>query len=71
MEKERGVGMEKEVEMEKLEVILRLIKGMKRYEWDKVSHCINKYFDEKATKVEAGDDFVEVVKHDYERNFIQ
>lgn len=54
----------------KLEAILGLIQGMKRYEWDKVSHCINKYFDEKATKVEAGGDFVEVVKRDYKRNFI-
>ena len=55
---------------EKLEAILGLIQGMKRCEWDKVSYCINKYFDEKATKVEAGGDFVEVVKRDYRRTFI-
>lgn len=54
---------------ERLEAILSLLVGLKAYEWGKIEHCISRYFNEKATSVEASDDFVENVKNIYRINF--
>lgn len=54
----------------KLENIINQLKGLKKYEWNKISQCVEIYFSEKANKVEAGDDFTEKVVSSYKRNFI-
>lgn len=40
------------MDMKKAEAIVRLATGLKRYEWQKIAHEINRSFDETSARVQ-------------------
>ena len=47
---------------EKLDEILKLIKGMPKYEWDRIVQEVNKAYSHKTVKVELDSHSCEVIR---------
>ena len=52
------------MDKERLENITTLLTGLKSYEWSELKKGVDMYFDRKAARVEATDDFSESVFND-------